>query len=51
MAHDQVALTAHAPLRNVPGITFYQRCGFHISGVIEHFYPTREDGLLLSQGL
>lgn len=41
------ALVAHAPLRNVPGITFYQHLGFRICGVIEHFYITNEDAMLL----
>jgi GNAT superfamily N-acetyltransferase len=44
-----VALTGHTPLRNVPGISFYQHCGFRFSGLIEHFYPTREDALLLAR--
>jgi len=45
------ALLAHAPLRNVPGIVFYQRRGFRICGLSERFYPTREDALLLGQTL
>jgi GNAT superfamily N-acetyltransferase len=44
-----VSITAHTPLRNVPGTLFYQHCGFRISGLAEQFYPTREDSLLLSQ--
>lgn len=44
-----VALLGHAPLRNVPGVQFYQHRGFRISGLSEHFYPTREDALLLVQ--
>lgn len=44
-----VSLRAHVPLRNVPGLTFYQRCGFRISGFAAHYYPTNEDALLLSQ--
>ncbi len=51
LAHQLGALMAHVPLRNVPGILFYQRCGFRICGLIEHFYPTREDSLLLSRTL
>jgi GNAT superfamily N-acetyltransferase len=43
------ALLAHAPLRNVPGIAFYQRRGFRMCGLSERFYPTREDALLLGQ--
>lgn len=50
-AQPVLSLTAHAPLRNVPGIAFYQRCGFTICGLLEHFYPTREDSLLLSRPL
>jgi ribosomal protein S18 acetylase RimI-like enzyme len=42
-----IALLAHAPGRNVPGIEFYQQRGFRISGFLEHFYPTREDALFL----
>ncbi len=45
------ALLAHAPLRNVAGITFYQQRGFRISGVSEQFYHTREDALLLGHML
>jgi ribosomal protein S18 acetylase RimI-like enzyme len=45
------ALVAHAPARNVRGIGFYQRRGFQISGLVEHFYPTREDALLLARAL
>jgi GNAT superfamily N-acetyltransferase len=45
------ALLAHAPARNVRGITFYQRRGFQISGLVERFYPTREDALLLARPL
>lgn len=41
------ALLAHAPLRNVPGIAFYQRRGFRICGLSEHFYAAHEDALLL----
>jgi ribosomal-protein-alanine N-acetyltransferase len=41
------SLLAHVPLRNVPGVEFYQRCGFHVCGISEQFYPTREDALLL----
>lgn len=41
------ALLAHAPLRNVPGIAFYQQRGFRICGLSEHFYATHEDALLL----
>lgn len=42
-----ISLLAHAPLRNVSGIHFYQRCGFHVCGLCQQFYPTREDALLL----
>jgi GNAT superfamily N-acetyltransferase len=45
------ALLAHAPARNVRGIAFYQRRGFQISGLVERFYPTREDALLLARPL
>lgn len=50
-AQDATTLLAHAPLRNVPGIAFYQRRGFQICGLAEHFYPTREDALLLTRDL
>lgn len=43
------ALLAHAPLRNVPGIAFYQQCGFRICGLIERYYITNEDALLLTR--
>lgn len=46
-AHHLTALLSHVPLRNVPAVEFYQQCGFCISGLVEHFYPTREDALLL----
>jgi ribosomal protein S18 acetylase RimI-like enzyme len=45
------ALLAHVPLRNVPGIAFYLRRGFRVCGLHEHFYPTREDALLLVRGV
>ncbi len=50
-AHDQglLALLLYIPLRNVPGIAFCQRRSFHICGVSEFFYPTREGALLLRQ--
>lgn len=48
---DLQVLVAHAPLRNVPGIEFYQRRGFRLCGLQEHFYPTREDALFLSQNV
>lgn len=52
-AFDQgvVSLLAHVPVRNVPGVMFYQQRGFRICGVCEHFYPTREDALLLMQAV
>lgn len=46
-SEGEISLLAHAPLRNVPGIVFYQRRGFRICGLSQHFYPTREDALLL----
>ncbi len=46
-AQELGALLAHAPLRNVPGIAFYQQRGFRICGLSEHFYATHEDALLL----
>ncbi|NJN66498.1 MAG: GNAT family N-acetyltransferase [Chloroflexaceae bacterium] len=49
-AEGFVALLAHVPLRNVPGIAFYLRRGFRVCGLHEHFYPTREDALLLVRG-
>jgi len=45
------ALLAHVPLRNVPGIAFYLRRGFRVCGLHEHYYPTREDALLLVRGV
>ncbi len=45
------SLLAHVPLRNVGGGLFYQRCGFRICGLSEHFYPTREDALLLASAV
>lgn len=42
-----LSLLGHAPVRNVPGISFYQHRGFRFCGFSEHFYPTREDALLL----
>lgn len=51
LAEELVALRAHAPLRNVPGIEFYQRRGFRICGVSEHFYLTHEDALLMVRWL
>ncbi|NJP05441.1 MAG: GNAT family N-acetyltransferase [Chloroflexaceae bacterium] len=46
-----MALQGHVPLRNVPGIRFYQHRGLSICGLIERFYPTLEDALLLMQPL
>jgi ribosomal protein S18 acetylase RimI-like enzyme len=46
-----VRLLAHAPLRNSTGIEFYQRRGFRICGLSEHFYASREDALLLERWL
>jgi ribosomal protein S18 acetylase RimI-like enzyme len=46
-----VRLLAHAPLRNTSGVSFYQRRGFRICGLSEHFYPSREDALLLERWL
>ncbi len=51
LARDLAALTAHVPVRNVAGVEFYQRCGFVVCGLIEHFYPTREGALMLSRAL
>lgn len=45
------SLVAHVPLRNVPGMTFYERRGFRICGLSKLFYPTREDALLLEIGV
>lgn len=42
-------LMAQVPMRNVPGIEFYQKRGFRICGLCQHFYPTREDALFLVQ--
>lgn len=42
-------LMAQVPMRNVPGIEFYQQRGFRICGLCQHFYPTREDALFLVQ--
>jgi ribosomal protein S18 acetylase RimI-like enzyme len=50
-SEGEISLLAHAPLRNVPGIGFYQRRGFRICGLSQHFYPTREDALLLRQNV
>jgi ribosomal protein S18 acetylase RimI-like enzyme len=44
-------LTAHVPVRNVGGVAFYQHCGFHLSGLLERFYPTHENALLLSRAV
>lgn len=49
VAQRSTRLLAHTPLRNTPASTFFQRCGFRICGVSEHFYPTREDALLLER--
>jgi ribosomal protein S18 acetylase RimI-like enzyme len=46
-----LVLMAHAPARNVPGIEFYRRCGFHICGAVEYFYPNREGALMLNRAL
>lgn len=48
-SQNLLRLLAHVPLRNTPGSDFYQRRGFRICGVSEHFYPTREDALLLER--
>jgi ribosomal protein S18 acetylase RimI-like enzyme len=45
------ALLAHVPVRNVGGSAFYRRCGFTISGLVEHFYITRESALMLMRKL
>jgi ribosomal protein S18 acetylase RimI-like enzyme len=45
------ALLAHVPARNVGGSAFYRRCGFTISGLVEHFYITRESALMLMRKL
>lgn len=42
-----LGLRAHVPLRNVPGHDFYLHNGFRVAGLAAHFYPTREDALLL----
>ena len=48
-SQNLLRVLAHVPLRNTPGSEFYQRRGFRICGVSEHFYPTREDALLLER--
>ncbi len=48
-SQNLLRLLAHVPLRNTPGSSFYQHRGFRICGVSEHFYPTREDALLLER--
>ncbi len=50
-AQGLMRLLAYTPLRNTPGSTFYQQRGFRICGISEHFYPTREDALLLERWL
>lgn len=48
-SQNMLRLLAHTPLRNTSGSGFYQRRGFRICGLSEHFYATREDALLLER--